>query len=53
MNKEEFIQLAVISMAGKVVGTNGTTDRGDWSNTVEEAIDLAREVEEHGYGFDD
>lgn len=53
MKKEEFIQQAIISMAGNVIGTNGTTERNDWRNTVEEAIYLAHEVEEHGCGFDD
>lgn len=53
MKKEEFILQAIISMAGNVVGTDGTTDIKDWQNVVVEAIDLAREVEEHGLAFDD
>lgn len=48
MTQEEFIQRAVISMAGKVIGTNGIADDGDWHNVVMEAIDLAEEIKKQG-----
>lgn len=52
MTKKEFIHRACISMAGKVIGTNGITDSDDWSNVVNEAEELANEVVNAGYEFD-
>ena len=52
MTRTEFIQRACISMAGKVIGTNGVTDGGEWGNMVREADELASKVEEEGYEFD-
>lgn len=51
MTRKEFIQRAAISMASKVIGTNGTTDSGDWKNVVSEAEDLANTLEQKGYKF--
>lgn len=51
MTRAEFIQNAVISMAGKVIGTNGIAESGDWRNVLAEAEELADEVENHGYVF--
>ena len=51
MTRTEFIHQAVISMASKVIGTNGMTDAGDWGNMVKEADDLADIVASVGYGF--
>lgn len=51
MKRKEFIQNAVIAMAGKVIGANGTTDNGDWENVINEADDLADKLAAHGYGF--
>lgn len=48
MTRREFIQRAVISMAGKVIGTNGIADESDWHNVVMEAIDLADEIKKQG-----
>ena len=48
MTRREFIQRAVISMAGKVIGTNGITDDCDWHNVVMEAIALADEIKKQG-----
>ena len=53
MTKSEFIQKAAISMAGKVIGTNGIADSGDWNHVVTEAESLAEELEEQCYGFDE
>lgn len=53
MTRDEFIQQAAISMAGKVIGTDGTTDKGDWHHMVLEAEDLADEVESCGHIFDE
>ena len=52
MTRTEFIHQAVISMASKVIGTNGMTDGGEWDNMVREADELASKVEEEGYEFD-
>lgn len=52
MTRTEFIQQACISMAGKVIGTNGITDSGDWMHVVEEAEELAGEFIKAGYEFD-
>ena len=52
MTKAEFIQRACISMASKVIGTDGTTDYRDWDNVLNEAETLASKVEEEGYEFD-
>ena len=52
MTRTEFIHQACISMAGKVIGTNGVTDGGEWGNMVREADELASKVEEEGYEFD-
>lgn len=49
MTKEEFIQRAVISMAGKVIGTNGKTDAGDWDNVLMEAEELATVMEKNDW----
>jgi len=49
MTKIEFIRQAVISMAGKVIGNDGTTDNGDWEKVIGEAEDLADRMCEHGY----
>lgn len=49
MTKEEFIQRAAISMAGKVIGASGTTDAGDWDNVLTEAVELAEVLEENGW----
>lgn len=46
MTKELFIQKAVISMAGKVIGTDGTTNNHDWENMIEEAERLANLMQE-------
>ena len=51
MKKTDFIQRAVIVMAGKVIGTNGVTDSGDWENVINEAEELAGKLAAHGYGF--
>lgn len=51
MKRTEFIHQAVISMAGKVIGTNGVTDGGEWENVVREADELADTVASLGYGF--
>ena len=51
MTKKEFIHRACISMAGKVIGTNGITNSDDWSNVVNEAEELAARVEEAGWKF--
>lgn len=51
MKRKEFIQNAVIAMAGKVIGANGITDDGDWENVINEAEELACKLEAHGYGF--
>lgn len=51
MTRTEFIHQAVISMAGKVIGTNGVTDGGEWENIVREADELADIVTVEGYGF--
>lgn len=44
MTRREFIQRVVISMAGKVIGTNGIADESDCM----EAIDLADEIKKQG-----
>lgn len=49
MTREEFIQNACISMAGKVIGTNGIAERSDWENMVDEALELADLLEDKGY----
>lgn len=51
MTRTEFIHRAVISMASKVIGSNGTTDSGEWVNVVCEADELADVIAAHGYGF--
>ena len=51
MKRTEFIQRAVIAMAGKVIGTNGVTDGGEWENVINEAEELADKLAAHGYGF--
>lgn len=51
MERTEFIQRAVIAMAGKVIGTNGMTDGGEWENTINEAEELADKLAAYGYGF--
>ena len=51
MKRKDFIQRAVIAMAGKVIGTNGITDGGDWDNVINEAEELADRLAAHGYGF--
>lgn len=51
MTRTEFIHQAVISMASKVIGTDGVTNNGDWENMVKEAEDLADIVAAVGYGF--
>lgn len=51
MTKKEFIHRAAIQMAGKVIGTNGIADSGDWTNVVAEAEELAVELESRGYDF--
>ena len=51
MERTEFIQRAVIAMAGKVIGANGITDDGDWENAINEAEELAYKLEAYGYGF--
>ena len=48
MTKAEFIQRACISMASKVIGTDGTTDNREWDNVLYEAETLASKVEEKG-----
>lgn len=53
MTKTEFIHQAAISMASKVIGTDGTTDNNDWNHVVIEAEALAEELEAQCYGFDD
>ena len=53
MTRDEFIQQATISMASKVIGTDGTTDDGDWRHVVLEAEYLADEVETRGHIFDE
>lgn len=53
MTKTEFVQRAAISMASKVIGTDGTTNNRDWNHVVLEAEALADELEEQCYGFDD
>jgi hypothetical protein len=49
MTKTEFIQRAVIAMTGKVIGTNGVTDGGEWDNVVSEAESLAELMVENGH----
>lgn len=51
MTRTEFIHQAVISMASKVIGTNGVTDDREWENVVREADELADAVAAEGYGF--
>ena len=51
MTRTEFIHRAVISMASKVIGTDGTTNPGEWGNMVCEADELADIVAAKGYGF--
>lgn len=51
MTRTEFIHQTVISMAGRVIGTNGVTDGGEWENMVREADELADIVAAEGYGF--
>ena len=51
MKRTEFIQRAVIAMAGKVIGANGITDDGDWDNVINEAEELADKLAAYGYGF--
>ena len=51
MTRTEFIQRAIISMASKVIGSDGTTDSGEWGNMVREADELADIVAANGYGF--
>ena len=46
MKRNDFILSAIISMAGKVIGTNGIVEPGEWRNLVDEAINLADQVEE-------
>ena len=46
MRRNDFILKAIISMAGKVIGTNGIVEPGEWRNLVDEAINLADQVEE-------
>lgn len=46
MTRNDFILRAIISMAGKVIGTNGIVEPGEWRNLVDEAINLADQVEE-------
>ena len=45
MTRAEFIHQAIISMAGRVVGTDGTTEARDWEHVVNEAEELADTVE--------
>ena len=45
MTKAEFIHQAIISMAGRVIGTSGITDYDDWEHMVSEAEQLADTVE--------
>lgn len=52
MTRSEFIEQAAISMAGKVIGTNGIADQGDWDNVVTEANELADAMESSGHTFD-
>ena len=52
MTRSEFIEQAAISMAGKVIGTNGIADQGDWDHVVAEANDLADAMEDNGHTFD-
>lgn len=49
MTKKQFIQQAVISMAGKVIGTNGFALNSVWINIVEEAENLAAIMEKEGH----
>ena len=54
MTKRDFVQQAIIAMASKVIGTNGVTDGGEWSNIVREADELVKIVEkESNYGYFD
>ena len=52
MNRKEFILQAAISMAGKVIRIDGTTEVGVWESVMCEAEKLANEVENAGYEFD-
>lgn len=52
MKRKQFIHQVVISMARKVIGGNGITNKGDWENMVREADELADIVAAKGYGFD-
>ena len=52
MTRTEFIHQAVISMASKVIGTDGTTDYREWDNVLNEAETLASKAKEKGYEFD-
>ena len=49
MTKKRFIQQAVISMAGKVIGTNGVAHNSDWINMIQEAENLADMMEKDGH----
>lgn len=49
MTKKQFIQQAVIAMAGKVIGHNGITDSGDWENLISEAEALTELMVERGH----
>lgn len=51
MTRKEFIQQAVIAMAGKVIGSSGITVSGVWANVVNEADKLADKLESFGYEF--
>lgn len=51
MTRKEFIQQAVIAMAGKVIGSSGITTSGVWTNVVQEADKLADKLESFGYEF--
>ena len=51
MTRKEFIQQAVIAMAGKVVDASGKTMPGVWANVVHEADKLADKLESFSYEF--
>lgn len=52
MTRSEFIEQAAISMAAKVIGTNGIAEQGDWDDVVTEAYELADAMERSGHTFD-
>jgi len=49
MTKKEFLQRAVIAMAGKVIGSNGTTNYKDWLHMIHEAEELTDLMIESGH----